>query len=1127
MVTAETYDDKRVFFGVAVQLDAMIHEITAEEFRWEDAHHDRNSAVGRELLFLISNDEWVGSSTEKVSIARSDVIGTTIEIDVDLDRITHDAFQGRSGFLWLPVLITPSRPGPGYGSGHDATATKVVDANGTTLVALPDVDVQHCLAAALSDILIDLAVGPLFAVAPHNFGQSRDYVSGTRDNRLLLSAAIYRLLRGEHVDHTAIAPSRLTHRVATRTEIAGRQLSQFLWSYVKLVDTADTSSSTVSDGTSQSLAPRIARQVLQVLRAFAASAVVVVAAEIRHMPTVLTITVPNRPLHFQRELQANIMRPHTWHRVMRGGWILPRAYLQVDLLMPSADADRRVQVTLDGVTFDPSQPPGRAAELDIVSGPPLPAHQLYELVQQLTTLPPSWPPAFYQGLAELAEVKADSARESLREYLVARDLAPPDLTTDGTDEFRGRLDALSKELADISMDSSSASASGPLVAAWAGGNWLKTPLRRRTSTELVSPDIVTARARMIEAPSQRAAPTRASIGVHVAVTDSEYTTVMSSWGWLSVVLMSVVLTFFVSEKLVVPHSQPINPDVLAFVLGLSTAIQAGRIGRPESGTMRGLLMRGGELLTVTLILPTAVLAIGVAFSSNISSAIIWAAGCLSLQLLTQVLLRTRLRMELSRPNDAWSQSSLSLCTDSFDYSHIQALHSTWWRSITADVLIANRPAYGYVAWQRAASPKPIVLANSDDLLAMQHWGVGEQSLTFAVFRDRPDVGEDVTDGSVTEVDLDPDQLGLGGPITDIIRIFLGLGQGLVPVAHHPVTAVLKAAATCRLTVIGAHLPVSPPAAAYVDLRWARVEIALRDGDIDRLVAMLSDVRRLTMTNAHSDRHASPPPIVGIQTSTRGVARLLNPRPAEEPTAPVRSLLASDLDVVAASGVDLVERMTAATWRVMALGAESLIGAEGAILCKFDPGLRLAGLTTATIYGKTIILLVGHQPSERDTIDKPLRKSLGNGERMIIYLDKRQTRQDLGSEPVSPLLEAHIWAPSQPSMTLAMLESLRGILNDMTAVRLGEGQNHGWYPRAVSIANGVADAQFTARLEDYPTASSLADELSSWGPVEFARISRRVLALTASKIAAFSPAEGDPTRRAQGNLAISVGWAAVV
>jgi hypothetical protein len=122
MVRTETYNERTlsdlqvqrdvaVQRDVVVQLGAMIDEITVEEFRWEDAHHDRNSTMGRELLFLITHDEWVGSSTEKVSVARSDVIGTTIEVDVDLDRITHDVFRSRTGFLWLPVLVIPSRHG--------------------------------------------------------------------------------------------------------------------------------------------------------------------------------------------------------------------------------------------------------------------------------------------------------------------------------------------------------------------------------------------------------------------------------------------------------------------------------------------------------------------------------------------------------------------------------------------------------------------------------------------------------------------------------------------------------------------------------------------------------------------------------------------------------------------------------------------------------------------------------------------------------------------------------------------------------------------------------------------------------------------------------------------------------
>ncbi len=71
-------------------------------------------------------------------------------------------------------------------------------------------------------------------------------------------------------------------------------------------------------------------------------------------------------------------------------------------------------------------------------------------------------------------------------------------------------------------------------------------------------------------------------------------------------------------------------------------------------------------------------------------------------------------------------------------------------------------------------------------------------------------------------------------------------------------------------------------------------------------------------------------------------------------------MASDLDVVAASGVRIEESETAQSWRVMALGADWRSGVEAEILGALDPGLRLAGLTSAILHGKVVFLLLGHR-----------------------------------------------------------------------------------------------------------------------------------------------------------------------
>ena len=181
--------DLKALQDVAVRLDYMVGQITPQEFSWQDVHYDRDSASGRELLFLIADNQWSRATSETIDIGRSDAVDTTIKIDVDFDLITHEAFRGRTGQLWLPVLVLPPLQRRLPEPDPFSTLT-VTDANGTQLTTLPSADVRHRVAAALTEIIVNMAQARLPDVGGPDF-------SATRDHRLILSAAIYRLLRRE------------------------------------------------------------------------------------------------------------------------------------------------------------------------------------------------------------------------------------------------------------------------------------------------------------------------------------------------------------------------------------------------------------------------------------------------------------------------------------------------------------------------------------------------------------------------------------------------------------------------------------------------------------------------------------------------------------------------------------------------------------------------------------------------------------------------------------------------------------------------------------------------------------------------------------------------------------------
>jgi hypothetical protein len=1152
---------------VAVRLDYMICQITPQEFSWQDANYDRDLVHGRELLFLMADDEWVRATSETIGISRADAVDTTIKIDVDLGRVTHEAFRARTGQLWLPVLILPPLQQRLPEPDPFSTLT-VTDTGGTRLPALPNTDVRHRIAAALTEMLLAAAEAwPPHADAPG--------FTAARGHRLVLSAAIYRLLRREHV------PAAVLERtVPARRRGAAGPLPRFGRMRRELEDVLDRFSGSLADDGApgddddadagdSAMTRQLAERAIGVLQALSESAVVVVAVERGLTPTVLTVTVPGRALHQAPAGQTDTdelaagpgrgpwgqERKPSWRWLSPAHWVLPRAHLRIDLLLPSADADRQIQVNLpDGVSPDPSRPLTRRAELDIRTGQPPPVSQLAELIGELEDTDDDWPLELYMCLADLAAAKADAVAESLRDHQV-EEIAGDPPTADGeapaaTGAFRERLEALTTALRKDQPSDDVTAARGRVSQAWGDGDWLRTPMMRRTSIETVSPDVIVARARMIEDLSQRAVPTQARINVNIAVTDSVYFSTARLSGLMSTLLMAVVLIFFILDQALSLGERQVSADVLAFVLTLFSAIQAGRIERADRSTVRGMLAPAGNPLILGSILPTVVLAVALAFSLTAIWAIAWAGACIVVQLLLlwwQLMLLRRALARGLRPADPTGDSppsaGLVLYTEAIDYGYLEVLQSRWWRTTTADALMAGHRAHAYLVWQHGAPPPSHTPATLDSLLrggrpnadagghpgsgdgghpgpglspperpadvvALLRSGTGAQSLTFAVFRDEPKADWDFTTEDVVKVHLRPSHFApFEGP-TGVVGVFLGLdpGQGLQPVGQHPVTAVLRAAARLRLTVLEVQLPVPAPSVTYSDLQWARVQIGLRDSDVRHLTPFLSELNRLAV-----------PAVVGVQTVAVGLPRILNPRPAaarpgltpdQEKTAHHRLVMASDLDVVAASGAHLDGSETTESWRVMAVGADWRSGVEAEILDTLDPGLRLAGLTSAILHGKAVFLLLCHRPGGPGGTATGGSHGTGTGP-VTVYLDRWQSRTDLGVTRRYPLLRVHMRTPNRPGATLEVLEALRDTLKEVAP---GGGEWDVWYARVVVSTDNAGVIQLTVRLAFHPHPSA------------FAEIERRALALAAGKMTAGQTggAAPDAGPDAPVNTVISVG-----
>ena len=253
------------------------------------------------------------------------------------------------------------------------------------------------------------------------------------------------------------------------------------------------------------------------------------------------------------------------------------------------------------------------------------------------------------------------------------------------------------------------------------------------------------------------------------------------------------------------------------------------------------------------------------------------------------------------------------------------LHSRWLRNVTAGALRVGRPAFGYFAWQagddqqlkslldsslrepRYLGPGRSLFEAPAQILALQRSSIGQQSLTFAVFRDRPKAGWPEGTRKVIDVELDPSELVPVEEVGDVVSIYLGIDHDaeLIAVGSHPITRVLG---TCReMSVREVQFPVPDPFLSKRDLVWARVQVVLREGDARLLPAMLTALHKLANPGTGiAGIGSAERPLIAVQSTPEGRVRCLNAMaeeittftgPANEDWESGRLIHASDLDLV--------------------------------------------------------------------------------------------------------------------------------------------------------------------------------------------------------------------------------------
>jgi hypothetical protein len=195
----------------ALDLRCMVEKVTLDEFHRQEDRYEHDCSQGRELLFLIANQEWVRGTSAIITIDRADTIETEIKIDIDLRQITHGAFREKTGQLWLPVSVLPLLE-KRRSLEPDPFAT-VTDAAGNLLPLMPADDMGNQMSAALAEIIVNMAIAhvpDMPGASAHdqpNDGQAVSLRVASRDRRVFLAAAIYHLLQRGSGQHDASVAS--------------------------------------------------------------------------------------------------------------------------------------------------------------------------------------------------------------------------------------------------------------------------------------------------------------------------------------------------------------------------------------------------------------------------------------------------------------------------------------------------------------------------------------------------------------------------------------------------------------------------------------------------------------------------------------------------------------------------------------------------------------------------------------------------------------------------------------------------------------------------------------------------------------------------------------------------------
>jgi hypothetical protein len=103
---------REVLTGTAAALVRAVAEVTPEEFHLRGLHGERDSRLGGDLLFLLTNNDRLRRTTELVDVKHARAVETDVVVDVDPSSIAHQGFRPDGDRVRLPAW-TRLRSGSG------------------------------------------------------------------------------------------------------------------------------------------------------------------------------------------------------------------------------------------------------------------------------------------------------------------------------------------------------------------------------------------------------------------------------------------------------------------------------------------------------------------------------------------------------------------------------------------------------------------------------------------------------------------------------------------------------------------------------------------------------------------------------------------------------------------------------------------------------------------------------------------------------------------------------------------------------------------------------------------------------------------------------------------------------